>query len=368
MAATLLFATSFESFADAETVEIPAAFHPLNEPLIAVLNLPAHASAEHPVPACLIVHGSGGLFSEGDVGAACDTSPENMSENFNEVVILLDDIGVATVAPSSFVSRDARFCEDNDSNYFQFVAPPFHNQGDGIPARDDFYKMRRIIVRTLDVFAAYNYMCSLDEVDCNNTCMAGTSNGGSTIMSYIANGIGNHIREYTDITQQREHESNSNFDDRKTAFQNFPVLPLDIDDSLDNKVEPAFVSAISPGCYLKKLVPTITADDGDFVPMEHMFDLNYPSGGTDLHLEIGTADDVPEHCHNGEVRAMQASDYENIMQIPAEQSQYLISTYQDGPHDLLGEDDEGPIIREKIKDLAIEHFYLIFKNGRFYRI
>jgi hypothetical protein len=352
-----------QAISEAQTMVIPAELHPLNQELISVINIPTEASASSPVPACLLVHGSGGLFSEGNVGDDCDTSANNMTQNYSQLMDLFNDIGVATIAPASFVSRDARFCEDNDDNFFQFVAPPLHNPGDGVPVRDAFYKMRRVVVRTLDILATYNYLCSLDQIDCAKTCMVGTSNGGTSIMSYISNGIGDHLKEYTDINQQREHESLGDFNDRIEAFTHFPALPIDINLQLNSAIKPLFVSAISPGCSLRKIVPTITVDDNDFDPIEHVFDLYYPSNTTQLYLEIGTADDVPDACYNGGIREVQALSYESINAIDEENSQYLISTYEKAPHDLLGEADEGGIIRQRIKQLAIDHFYLIFKNG-----
>ena len=56
-------------------------------------------------------------------------------------------------------------------------------------------------------------------------------------------------------------------------------------------------------------------------------------------------------------------DYEAINNISLADSQYLISTYENAPHDLLGQNLDGDLIRQKIKQLAIDHFYVIFKNG-----
>jgi hypothetical protein len=137
----LTFATTTVARAGSiESVWIDAEHHPLDDALRAVLMLPEGASAEHPVPGCLVVHGSGGLFKENAPGEDCGPDLEN---NFRELGELLVGQGVAALLPSSFVSRDPRFCEDNDDAYFQFVTPPFHNEGDGDIARDGFYKMRR---------------------------------------------------------------------------------------------------------------------------------------------------------------------------------------------------------------------------------
>ncbi len=359
----ILILFSYCTYAERITTLIPQKLHPLDETLIAVIDIPEFATTEQTVPACLIVHGSGGLFSAGEVGEDCDTSVDNIDSRYEDLMDLLAGVHVATLAPSSFVSRDPRFCEDNDEDYFQFVAPPFHHPNDGVPPqRDNYYEMRRIVIRTLDMFAGYSFLCSLENIDCSNTCMVGTSNGASTIFSYIGNDIGRHIKEYTDITQQREHETQSNFEDRITAFQNFPNLPENIDDWLNHKIEPKFANAISPGCFLRKLIPTITAGDSDFDAKKHMTDLYYPSGQTNLYLEIGTEDGIPDNCYDGGIRQIQASDYEFLNSIPLEDSKYIISTYENAPHNLLREEKAGQLIRDKIKKSAIDYFYLIFRN------
>ena len=48
----------------ATEILIDGALHPLGESLRAFEQLPAGASAMNPVPACVVVHGSGGLFRE----------------------------------------------------------------------------------------------------------------------------------------------------------------------------------------------------------------------------------------------------------------------------------------------------------------
>ncbi len=103
----MLLLLAFKSLAESTTIEIPAEFHPNNEALISVVNVnvPLNATTAQPVPACIIVHGSGGLFSEGEVGEACDTSPHNMSGNFADLMAVFEELGVATIAPSKEKNR-----------------------------------------------------------------------------------------------------------------------------------------------------------------------------------------------------------------------------------------------------------------------
>ena len=353
-AALLLMATAAVGQGVNEEVLIDSGLHPLGDSLRAILRIPDGASAAAPVPGCVIVHGSGGLFKDGD---PCGPAVES---KFAELAEVLAAMGVASVAPSSFASRDPRFCEDNDSDFLQFAGAPFFNPGDGTPTRDDFYKMRRVVIRPLDLLAATDYLCSLDEVDCSRICMVGTSNGGTTMMSYVANDLERHLVEYLDTSVQREHETSSNFDDRQTAFANFPPLPVDLADRLANRVLPDFVQAISPGCSLRKLVPTVEPTDSDFDPDLHVDDLYYPAGDVELHLDIGTLDNVPDACWNGGNREIQAIGYEMIT--ATDPSRYLVETYEGADHDLLGE--VGPELHAKLGRLVQRHFFpAIFSDG-----
>jgi hypothetical protein len=340
-------------------VEIDSVYHPLSEVLVAISDIPESATAESPAPVCLILHGSGGLFKEGDIGDNCNTQPSNLENNYKNLIDVLAQAQVASIAPSSFVSRDPRFCEDNDDNYFQFVAPPFLNPGDGMPLRDEFYKMRRILTRTLDAYATINYACSLPEIDCNNICMIGTSNGASTIMSYVANDIGRHVKEYSDINQQREFESNNAFANRQIAFSNYPLLQDNIDTIFNQAPKPKFVYAISPGCSLRSLVPTVSPNDVEFNIINNLNDLYYPNPITTLNIEIGTLDDVPDQCHGDGIRLQQAIAYELFK--PLLEPRYLLNFHQGNGHDLLNE--VGETIHQDIKQSIIKHFFLIFKNS-----
>ncbi|HRQ65584.1 MAG TPA: hypothetical protein PKZ76_12115 [Xanthomonadaceae bacterium] len=354
----LAFVTTGAAWAGSiKSVWIDAERHPLDDSLRAVLMLPEGDSAEHPVPGCLVVHGSGGLFKENAPGEDCGPDLEN---NFRELGELLVGQGVAALLPSSFVSRDPRFCEDNDDAYFQFVAPPFHNEGDGDIARDAYYKMRRTVIRPLDLLAAADYLCERQEVDCQRICMVGTSNGATSIMTYVANDLQRHMTEYTDTEVRRVHESQSNFVDRQTAFANFPVLPPTLPDRLASRVLPRFAQAISAGCDLRKLVPTVAPDAPSFDPVQHLNDLYYPAAGVEFHLDIGTLDDVPEQCYNGGIRELQAAAYEMLTM--ATHSRYLVETYEGAGHNLLGE--RGEELHAKLSHLVRIHFFSsIFKDG-----
>ena len=330
-------------------VVIDAAHHPLGSPLRAVLLLPDAASAAAPVPGCLVVHGSGGLFRENAPGEACGPQLET---NFREVAELLAGQGVAALLPSSFASRDPRFCEDNDDAFLEFAPAPFFNAGD-TRARDSAYSTRRVVIRTLDLLAASDYLCSRDDIDCSRTCVVGTSNGATAILAHVANELPRHMDEYTDLATRREHESNSAFANRQAALANMPALPDDLADWLDARPLPRFAHAISPGCSLRALVPTVAPDDAGFDPLLHLGDLYYPAGNVELQFEIGLLDDVPDACHDGGIRELQARAYEALTD--ADPSRYLVRTHAGAGHNLLGEREAE--LHAALTGLVRRHFF-----------
>lgn len=358
--ACCLFIPALTARAEDFNVHIDAGFHPLGESLRAVfVDPPGDPIDGKPArPACLIAHGSGGLWRENDPGDPC--GPE-LESNFRFLADQLADRGVASLLPSSFASRDDRFCEDNDADYFQFAGPPFFNPGDGPVDRDSAYKMRRIAIRTLDLLAGMRYLCQRPDIDCDRLCVIGTSNGGSALLGYVANDIGRHVSEYTDTATQRPHESSSNFQERQEAFANFPALPTDLDEQLDQRPLPRFAQAISPGCRLRALVPTVAPDDEDFDPVTHLDDLFYAAEAIELHVEIGELDDVPDECRVGGIREAQARAYEQLAGI--DPSRYLPAIHPGADHNLVSERPDE--LAAKLAELVRIHFFPPVFRDRF---
>lgn len=354
--ALAVFGTANAQFSTSEVL-LPGADHALGDELRAVLMLPDAASAEAPVPGCLVVHGSGGLLRENAPGEACGPALET---NFRLVAERLAAQGVAALLPDSFSSRDDRFCEDNDDAFFAFVPPPFHNPGDGTPARDGAYDRRRQAIRTLDLLASMQWLCARADIDCSRTCLVGASNGGSAVLGYAANDLQRHLSEFLDTSTQREHESGSAFIDRQTAFANFPALVPGTEAALAQRTLPRFAQAVSPGCRMRDLVPAILPDDPDFDPLQHLDDLYYPADPIELHLEVGTADDVPAACYNGGLRELQASAYEALTGTAP--PRYRIHTFLGAGHDLLGEQTEP--LHARLDQLVQTHFFGdVFRDG-----
>ncbi|MCB1608853.1 MAG: hypothetical protein KDI71_17955, partial [Xanthomonadales bacterium] len=151
-----------------QTIQIPSL---LGDGIPAVLSVPDGPVPADRFPACVVLHGSGGLLKENQPGDPCGPDLEN---NYELLFQTLEARGVVVLAPNSF-GRSPLFCEDNDDAFFSFVPPPFHNPGDGVPARDDAYSARRIETRTLDAGGALAYLQQQSFVDPLRICIVGTS-------------------------------------------------------------------------------------------------------------------------------------------------------------------------------------------------
>jgi dienelactone hydrolase len=337
---------------------IPAKYHPLGNELVAVLHLPKTASAENPVPGCAIVHGSGGLFQENAAGQVCSSELETTYQNLANQ---LKGQGIAAILPSSFYSRDNRFCEDNDDNdaYLPFAGEPFFNGNDPV-ARDDSYKIRRVAIRTMDMLATMNFFCDLAEVDCSKSCMIGTSNGATSIMAYSAQSLPTDLQAFMDDAK-RPFEYNSTHQKRLTAFENFPPLtvsPITLTHQLTHRPLPKFAQLVSPGCTMRDMVPDIVPGEEE-LPFG-LDELYYPAGDTELTFEVGTADSTPKECYTAApqgdgLREVQARHFEQASNIAPQDSRYIIEVHQEGPHSLLSDDNYKDIILNRLDDLIFTH-------------
>jgi dienelactone hydrolase len=330
----------------------------LGDSIPALLSVPAGATPEALFPACLVLHGSGGLFAENAPGETCGPQLEN---NFEVLIGTLEQLGIVVLAPDSF-GRNPLFCEDNDDSFFAFVPPPFHNAGDGALVRDDAYKARRIETRVLDAGAALKFLQDMPNVDDSRICVVGTSNGASVALVLSANATGRHAAQFADITQQRPLESANDLLDRQVAFENYPSVPLATEAAFGSLPVVRFTQAISPGCYFRKMIPTVNPASvnvldwpEDFFHPEMGRD-GYP--GTFLYVDIGGDDATPDHCRSDGIRHIQATAYQDAFNVVP--PRWLPVEYPGYGHDLVR---DNPEIVRKTRDLAIDHFYRIFRDG-----
>ena len=325
----------------------------------ALLSVPAGDVPEEGFPACLVLHGSGGLLRENGPGLACGPDLET---NFEALFQLFESLGVVVLAPNSF-GRHPLFCEDNDDDYFAFVPPPFHNPGDGPPLRDDAYSARRIETRVLDGGSALQHLQQMAIVDSRRLCVVGTSNGASVALVLAANATGRHAAQFVDITVQRPLESNNHYAERQLVFANFPPLPADPEPLFDVLPVFKFGHAISPGCFLRRMIPT--ADPDQVSVLDWPQDFFHPEDArdgfvaTELHVDMGSDDSVPDHCRVDGIRHRQAIAYQQAF--AANPPRWLPVEHPGFGHDLLG---DNPAILDKTRELAIRHFFdRLFADG-----
>lgn len=301
---------------NAREVVISADHHPLGQPLTAVVETP---SGDGPFPGCVIVHGSGGLFRERAYGDPCS---DEVERNFSELQRMLVADGVAALLPSSFYSRDARFCEDN-SDYIDF-APSNYDREE-----------RRIALRTYDLLAASDYFCRRDDVDCSRLCFIGTSNGGSIIVHYLHEHLSSSFARF--------------FEDDAVELDPVPYVPMPA-----ARPMPQFAVAVSPGCGLRGAIGL--ESDPDDLPSEPIESLYHPA--VPLFLEIGDRDSVPDECTTrvpgfDGTRELQVAEVERRRGTPPGSSRYRVTIRAGGEHDLLG-GEHGDAIRADFMDRVLD--------------
>lgn len=117
-----------------------------------------------PMPAVIVLHGSGGLMDPPND----DDEEAEMGTQFEEWAEILYNEGYAVLMPDSFASRG--FLEWND-------------------APDELDKTDRLIMRVYDTHAALAFACAQPEIDCDRVAVMGFSNGGSAAAFAVHDGV-----------------------------------------------------------------------------------------------------------------------------------------------------------------------------------
>lgn len=231
-------------------VQIPGDLHVQGLTIPAKLFVPTLADGPRPLPAVLVLHGSGGLFQLPEAGdSPCSPTLEPQFDRWGR---RLAELGHVVLLPASFDARG--FCD-------------WYADTDRIPA--DFDDDReRLVGRVYDADAATRFLCTRPEVDCDRLGLLGFSNGASAALLSLHWQLARALTEF--------------------AMTDGPDLQLPI--QLPPVGRPEFRVAVAyyPGCGLESTVhfSTDAADDPK--------DMFFPTAP--LYIEHGSADTLVADC------------------------------------------------------------------------
>lgn len=178
------------------------------ETLLGVLLRP-EADTDEPGPAVLVLHGSGGLFTQPDRN---DTKLE-VAPQFADWAGMLTRRGYAVLLPDSFYSR----------GYFEWDDAP-----------RDVTETERLVMRSYDAYGALRFMCEQPFVDCDRVGLVGFSNGGSVALMVMHEGL-DEVAGMEALTPAAE---------RERFVSSFPYYPgCDLHDLVDDPARPYYPTA-----------------------------------------------------------------------------------------------------------------------------
>jgi dienelactone hydrolase len=232
-------------------VVIPGALHVEGIDVPGKLFVPTLASGSRPLPAVIVLHGSGGLFAMPDGSSGDRPCSERLEPQFARWGERLARLGYVALMPASFDARG--FCD-------------WYDDEARIP--DDFDDEReRLLGRLYDTDAASRHLCDQPEVDCERLGLLGFSNGASTALLAL------HWQ------LRRALDDLAGLDDLDLDL---PVVPLPAG-------APSFQVGVAyyPGCGLESVV-RFAVDGSD---PEAMY-----SPAADLYIEHGSEDPLIAEC------------------------------------------------------------------------
>jgi dienelactone hydrolase len=192
-----------------ETAELVEFDNDRGEALMGVMIRP-DATTPEPMPAVVVLHGSGGLFATPDSN---DTKLE-VAQQFADWAGMLIQRGYAVMLPSSFYSR----------GYFEWDDHP-----PGVDETD------RLIMRAYDVYGALRYACAQPFIDCARVGLVGFSNGGSTALLAMHE----RLDEVTGMSSLTPAATRERF---VGAFSYYPGC--DMQDLVDDPAKPYYPTAM----------------------------------------------------------------------------------------------------------------------------
>jgi dienelactone hydrolase len=140
----------------------------LEQPVIAHLAVPEGEPPAAGWPGVVLLHGSGGLFVDGED----DECSEEVQEQFRDWAELLNERGYAVIMPASFYSRG--FCEWHDRDILPY----------------EYDDRERLVTRVYDAAAAAKWLCTNPDVNCSRIALLGFSNGASTALMLLHEDLG----------------------------------------------------------------------------------------------------------------------------------------------------------------------------------
>ena len=298
---------------DAHDVEVPGDLHVQGLSLRARLFVPRFDGAVGPLPAVMVLHGSGGLFrmpSDDDIATGRTCSAE-LEPQFDRWAQRLAGLGYVVLLPSSFCARG--FCDYNDDT-------------DRIPI--DFDDDReRLLGRLYDTDASGRYLCDRPEVDCARMGLLGFSNGASTVLVSLHWQINPSLQEF----------AMSDGDELDMG-----VLPVP-----EGGPTYALGVAYYPGCGLNGLVSFGTDDDD---PIEDMY---FPA--SELFIEHATEDSLIDDCsavHGDGRRQLQSAIVAAALGV---EDRFHVVAHEGADHGFDNADRDDPRSDTTARDVALEH-------------
>lgn len=269
-------------------------------------------------PVAFGYHGSGGLFREpATPGDPCTSELETV---YHEMTDFFLTQGIAVVWTDSFVSRDARFCEDNSPDFQQF-APPVMDSG-----------LQQVISRVYDTAIVETTLCGMNRFDCKRSLRIGTSEGGTATLLPSHRFLDHSIAQLFD-----PNNANNKLD--KLPLLKYVPLPTP-------RPVMSFIMPISPGCGFQSAIPFSATGDTE--------DLYYPD--THAYIEIGATDSIPDDCAiavGAGRRELQAQEVQKRETIAANDYRYHPTVYDGAGHPLW--EEQSAAIKPKLETLIKKH-------------
>ena len=277
-------------------IEIPGTLHLEGLTVPAKLFVPILEEGARPLPAVVVLHGSGGLFAMPDdtsVGRPCSPNLEPQFARWGE---RLARLGYIAIMPAS---HDARgFCD-------------YYDDRDRIP--DDFDDpQERLLGRLYDTDAASRHLCAMPEVDCDRIGLLGFSHGASTVMLALHWQLRRALGELGEDLDL-----------------DLPVMPLP-------PGAPNFQVGIAyyPGCGLESVIHMGSDPDADD-PM----DMYFPDA--DLHVEHGSKDDLINDCSVEFGKGRRQLQSATVARVDGLPDPYHIRVHHDARHGFDNAGSEG---------------------------